>query len=115
MVPLEYSIETQLINGGTDYILTWSPKCVLSYAANQETTFAITDTKNYVAVVTLSTQDNSKLLQQFKSGFKTPSNWNKYQSKVLIVGPTQYLDYLSAPSFQGVDRPFVLRFKNIND
>ena len=42
--------------------------------------FEITDTKLYVSVVTLSTQDNAKLLQQIKSGFKRTINWNKYQS-----------------------------------
>ena len=48
---------------------------------NQGTTFTITDTKLYVPVVTLSTQDNAKLLEQLKSGFKRTINWNKYQSK----------------------------------
>ena len=42
------------------------------------TTFAITDTKSYVPAVTLSTQDNVKLLQQLESGFKRTINWNKY-------------------------------------
>ena len=41
-------------------------------------TFAITDTKRNVRVATLSTQDNAKLLQQLKSGFKRTINWNKY-------------------------------------
>ena len=50
-------------------------------AQNQATTFAITDTKLYVTVVTLSAQDNAKLLQQLKSGFKDTINWNKYHSK----------------------------------
>ena len=40
--------------------------------------FAITDTKLYVSVVTLSTQQNTKLLQQLKLGFKRVINWNKY-------------------------------------
>ena len=42
--------------------------------------FQITDTKLYVPVVILSTQDNAKLLQQLKSGFKRTINQNKYQS-----------------------------------
>ena len=42
----------------------------------------ITNTKLYVPVVNLSPQDNAKLLQQFKSGFKRTINWSKYQSKV---------------------------------
>ena len=45
-------------------------------------TFAITDTKFYVPIVTLSTQDNAKLLEQLKSSFKRTINWNKYQPKV---------------------------------
>ena len=49
----------------------WPEKYVVTSntVANQETKFAITDTKLYVPVVTLSTQDNAKLLQQLKSGF----------------------------------------------
>ena len=48
------------------------------------TTFAITDTKHYVLVVTLSTQDNAQLLQQLKSAFKRTINWYNYQSKITI-------------------------------
>ena len=66
----------------TNLILTWSGNCVISNAAtNQAATFAITDTKLLVPVVTVSTQDNVKLLQQLKSGFRLMINWNKYQSK----------------------------------
>ena len=43
-------------------ILTWSVSCVIS-EDNRPTTFAITDAKSYVPVVTLSTQDNTKLAQ----------------------------------------------------
>ena len=56
------------------------------------TTFAIADTKVYVPVVILSTQDNVKLLQQLKSGFKGTINLNKYQSKVSRQAPNPYLD-----------------------
>ena len=56
-------------------------------AANQGTTLATTDAKNYVPVVTLSTQDNAKILQQMKAGFKRTANWNKYLSKVTIQAP----------------------------
>ena len=45
------------------------------------TNITITDTNFYVPVVTLSTQDNAKLLEQFKSGFKRTINWNKYEPK----------------------------------
>ena len=65
-----------LINCEISLILTWSDKCVLSNDA-KATTFAITDTKLYVSVVTLSTQGSTKLLQELKSGFKRTINPNK--------------------------------------
>ena len=65
-----------LINCEISLILTWSDKCVLSNDA-KATTFAITDTKLYVSVVTLSTQGSTKLLQELKSGFKRTINRNK--------------------------------------
>ena len=52
-----------------------------------------------MSVVTLLTQDNAKLLQQLKSGFKRTINWNKYQPKVSTKVPKQYLDFLIDPSF----------------
>ena len=55
------------------------------------TTVAIKDTKLYVPVVILSTQDNAKLLHQLKSGFKRKINWNKYQSKVTVQVPNTYI------------------------
>ena len=105
-----------LINGEINLILTWSENFVIpNAAANQGTTFAITDTKLHVPVVTLSAGDNGKILQQLKSGFKCTINWNEYQSKTTIQNfPNQYLDYLIDPRFPGVKRLFVLTF-NIND
>ena len=79
--------------------------------ADQVTTFSITDTKLYVPVVTLSTQDNAKLLEQLKSGFKRTINWNKYQTKVSTERQNQYLDLLTDPSFQGVNRLFAYHLK----
>ena len=57
---------------------------------NQSATFSINDTKLYVPVVTLSTQDNAKLLEQLKSVFKRTINWNKYQSRILTERKNQY-------------------------
>ena len=99
-----------IINCEINLILTWLENCVISDSANEATTFVITDPKLYVPVVTLPTQDNAKLLQQLKSGFKRTINWNKYQSKVTIQAKNQYLDHLIDPSFQGVNRLFVLSF-----
>ena len=103
-----------LINYKINLILSWSEDCVFS-SVTGETKFKITDTKLYVPVVTLSTQDNAKLLQQLKSGFKRTINWNKYQTKVSTEGVNQYLDFLIDPSFQGVKRLFVLLFENEGD
>ena len=88
--------------------------CVVSNAAaNSNTTFAITDRKLYVPVLTLSTQDNTKLLQQLKSRFKCTINWNKYHSKTeALNAPNPYLDFLIDPSFLGVNRLFVLPFND---
>ena len=75
-------------------------------------TFEITDTKLYVPVVTLSTQDNSRLLQQLKPGFKTVISWNKYLSKPELLRQNPNLNHLVEPRFQGVNRLFVLAFEN---
>ena len=48
----------------------------------------------YVPVVTLSTQDNAKLLEQLKFGFQRTINWDKYQPKVATERQNQYLDLL---------------------
>ena len=74
-VPMRYfcsfyrTPEKLLINCEITLILTWSEYCVI-FTAPGATKFGLTDTKLYVLVVTLSTQDNEKLLEQLKSGFK---------------------------------------------
>ena len=91
MVPLKYlsnfwrTLEMLLINCEVNIILTWSSTCVIT--------------------ATISTQENTKLLQQLKSAFKRLINWNKYLSK-------PNLNHLAKPSFQGVNRLFVLAFEN---
>ena len=62
--------------------------------------------------MTLSTQENTKLLQQLKSGFKRVINWNKYLSKPELLAQNPNLNYLIEPSFQGINRLFVLAFEN---
>ena len=106
MVPLKYLSDTwritemPLINCEINLILTWSGNFGISNsAANQATTFATNDSKCYVPIVTLLTQDNVKLLQQLKSGFKRTINWNKYQSKLAIQRQNRYSDYLIDPGF----------------
>ena len=123
MVPLKYlsnfsrTLEMTLINCEVNLILTWSSTCVL-VASNIEAhnaTFAITAIKLYVPVVTLSTQENTKFLQQLKSGFKRAINWNKYLSKPELLAQNANLNHLVEPSFQGVNRLFVLAFENNDD
>ena len=123
MVPLKYlsnfwrTLEMPLINCEVNLILTWSSTCVLiaTGVQNQNATFAITDTKLYVPVVTLSTQENTKFFQQLKSGFKRVINWNKYLSKSELLAQNPNRNHLVEPSFQGVNRLFVLAFENDDD
>ena len=120
MVPLKYlsnfwrTLEMPLINCEVNLILTWSANCVIIYTnvANQNPTFEITETKLYVPVVTLSTQDNAKLLPQLKSGFKRTISWNKYLAKPELLAQNANLNHLIEPSFQGINRLFVLAFED---
>ena len=117
MVPLKYlsnfwrTLEIPLINCEVNLILTWSPTCVITNSIGKEE-FKITNTNLYVPVVTLSTKDNEKLLEQLQSGFKRVINWNKYLSKPELLAQNPNLDYLIEPSFQGVNKLFVLAFEN---
>ena len=78
-------------------------------------TYTITDTKLYVSVVTLSAQDDNKLLQQSKTGFKRTVKWNKYRSGMSNQDKTDNLNYLVDPKFTKVNRLFVLSFENEDD
>ena len=102
VVPLKHlssfwrSLNIPLINCEVELILTWYKNCVLidkltrdaDYGANphvseinnpENAIYQITDTKLYVPVVTLSKEDDIKLLEQLKSGFKITIKWNKYR------------------------------------
>ena len=79
-----------LINCEVTLLLTWSKDCVITNSTG-EGEFQITETNLYVPVVTLSIQDNAKLLQQLKSGFKGTFNWKKYESSVKTFTKNGYL------------------------
>ena len=117
MVPLKYlsnfwrTYEMPLVNCEVNLIVTWSSTCVITNSTRAGT-FAIIDTKLYVPVVTLLTQDNSKILQQLKSGFKRTVNWNKYLSKPELLAQNPNLNHLVESRFQGVYRLFLLAFEN---
>ena len=83
-----------------------SSNCVISNSTDT-ITFAITDTKLYLPVLTLSIQDNTKILQQLKPGFKSKLSWNKYQLKVSIQTEKKCLDYLIDRNFQGANKLFL--------
>ena len=101
VVPSKYlsnfwrSLNVPSINCEVELILTWFKNCVLIDKSTREADynapivreidnpenaiFEITDTKLYVPVVTLSKEDNIKLLEQLKPGFKRTIKWNKYR------------------------------------
>ena len=99
-----------LINCEVNLELNWSEDFVITNSTGKGK-FQITERKLYVPVVTLSTQDNAKLLQLLKSGFKRTINWNKYESSIKRYAQNRYLNHLINPSFQGVNRLFVLSFE----
>ena len=120
IVPLKYLsnlwriLEMPLINCELNLNLTWSSTCVntISTSAGR---FAVTDTKLYVPVVTLSNQDSAKLLEQFKSGFNRTVSRNKCQSDPKAYAQNQFLNHLVDPNFQRVNKLPVLSSETEND
>ena len=69
----------------------------------------------YIPVVTLSTENDKKLLEQLITGFKRTSKWNKYSSEMTNQTENNNLNYLIDPTFTKVNKLFVLSFENEND
>ena len=116
------------INCEVELILTWSKNCVLAdmteraaqgnnpaIVARLGLEFKITDTKLYVPVVSLSKENDIKLLEQLKSGFKRTIKWNKYRSQMTIQPQNNNLNYLIDPTFANVNRLFVFSFLRNNN
>ena len=84
-----------LVNCEIELILTWSRNCVIfsTDIDDQILTFTITETNLYVALVTLSTQGNSKLLPQLKNGFKGTISQNKYLAKPELLAKDANLNH----------------------
>ena len=116
-----------LINCKVELSLNWIENCVLTSAAigananatgADSATFKITDAKLYVPVVTLSAEDNVKLVKQLNEGFKRPVYWNKYKvidNKVVAIAAAnaeKHIRELLDSSYQGVKRLFVLAYDN---
>ena len=114
-----------MISCEVELILIWSKNCVLAditrntgddpaIVAPSGATFKIKDTKLYVPIVILSKENDIKLLEQLKSGFKRTIKWNKYRSKMTIQPQNNKLNYLIDPKFTNVNRFFVLLFNRTN-
>ena len=112
--------------------MTWFKNCVLIDKSTREADydadpnvyqidnpenamFEKTDTTLYVPVVTLSKENDIKLLEQLKSGFKRNIKRNKYKSQMTIQPKNSNLSYLIDPIFMNVNRLFVLSFPRNND
>ena len=121
-----------LINWEVSLTLTWSKNCVLTSRAYGEAdpdagpavaginnptgaSFKITDCKSYVPIVNLSAQDDNKLLEQLKAGFKRTIRWNRYRSEISNQTENSNFNYLIDPTFANVNRLFALSYKNKNN
>ena len=106
-----------LINCKIELSLKWIENCILS-TAGTAATFKITDTKLYVPIATLKTEDNTKLSKLLSDGFKRSIYWNKYKAIDNILVQTtndndeKYIRELLDSSYQGVKRLFVLAYNN---
>ena len=78
-------------------------------------TFQIIDTKLYLPAVTLTAEDDNNFLEQLKSGFKRTMKWNKYRSEMTNQTKTNNLNYLIDPTFNKLNKLFVLSFDNEED
>ena len=137
VVPLKHlsnfwrTLDMPLINCEINLILTWSKNYVLTSKATRDAdpdadpevapdnptnaTFKITDTKLYIPVVTLSTKNDKRLLEQLRTGFKRTIKWNKFRSEMTNQTQNSNLNYLIDPTFSKVNRLFILSFENEND
>ena len=120
-VPLKYlsnfwrSLETPLINCKVELSLKWYENCILS-SAGTAATFTITDTKLYVPVVTLKTEDNTKLSKLLSKGFKRPISWNEYKvTPNKNYDENEYIRERLDASIQEIRKLFVLAYSKEND
>ena len=91
-------------------------KCVLSTGAG-EAVFIINNTKLYVPDVTLSKGDNKDFIEQQNKGFQRSIYWNEYKTKEINEdADANVFNYINLdPSFQGVNRLFVMAYNRAND
>ena len=77
--------------------------------------FSVIDCKLYVPVVTLLTEYQNKLYKELKKGISTDFKWNKYRSQIINQTTTNNLNFLIDPTFNNINRLFVLAFPNEED
>ena len=110
--------------------LKWNKNCVITSLERRQVdagppevrdnaptgaTLNITDCKLYVPVVTLSKDDEIKLLTNLKSGFKREIIWNKYKSQMTTEAINNNLNILIGPTFTNVNRLFVLAYRTADN
>ena len=132
VIPLKYldnswrSLDIPLINCEITLILSLYKEYVLvgrafrgppAAAINSpiDANFEITDCKLYVPVVILSAENDNKLLEQLKSGFRRSIKRNKYMSQMSNQNKNNNLNYLIDTTFSNVNRLFILYFENEDD
>ena len=135
-IPLKYlgnfwrALNIPLISCEVFLELKWNKKCAITSLERRQVdagppvvrdnaptsaTLSITDCKLYVPVVTLSKDDEIKLLTNLKSGFKKEIIWNKYRSQMTTEAINNNLNILIDPTFTNVKRLFVLAYQTADD
>ena len=132
-IPLKYlgnfwrALNIPLISCEVSLELKWNKNCVITSLERRQVgarprnnaptgaTLAINDCKLYVPVVTLSKDDEIKLLTNLKSGFKRELIWNKYRSQMTTEAINNNLNILIDPTFTNVNRLFVLAYQTTDD
>ena len=132
-IPLKYlgnfwrALNIPLISCEVSLELKWDKNCVITCLEQRDigggnkdnaptgATLAINDCKLYIPEVTLSKDDEIKLLTNLKSGFKKEIIWNKYRSQITTEAINNNLNILIDPTFTNVNRLFVLAYQNADD
>ena len=133
VIPLKYfgnfwrALNIPLISCEVSLELKWDKNCVITSLEQRDigggnrdnaptsATLAINDCKLYVPAVTLSKDDEIKLLTNLKSGFNRERIWNKYRSQMTTEATNDNLNILIDPTFTNVNRLFVLSYQNADD
>ena len=132
-IPLKYlgnfwrALNIPLISCEVSLELKWDKNCVITSLEQRDigggnrdnaptgATLATNDCNLYIPAVTLSKDDEIKLLTNLKSGFKREIIWNRYRSHMTMEAVNNDLNILIDPTFTNVNRLFVLAYQNADD